>query len=165
VSAADSGPAARTVRDADAQDLFGLLALCFAEYPGCFVDPHEDMPDIRTPTCWLARPGGAFWVVEDARGRVGACIAVDRPEPEVGELHRLYVRPDLRGAGLARGLIAMAERHAAAQGARSVIAWSDTRFLRAHALYRGLGYDRRGLERRIGDISNSAEYCFERALA
>ncbi len=33
----------RPARDDDAQDLFGLLALCFADYPGCYVDPHEDL--------------------------------------------------------------------------------------------------------------------------
>ena len=45
--------AIRRARDDDAQDLFGLLALCFAEYPGCYVDPHEDLTDLRTPGRYL----------------------------------------------------------------------------------------------------------------
>ncbi|HZB37304.1 MAG TPA: hypothetical protein VE443_04790, partial [Beijerinckiaceae bacterium] len=71
--------AIRRARDDDAQDLFGLLALCFAEYPGCYVDPHEDLTDLRTPGRSFADNGGAFWVAEDARGRVCACIGVDYP--------------------------------------------------------------------------------------
>src|ERR671912_2798785 len=73
------GLALRPARDDDAQDLFGLLALCFAEYPGCYVDPHEDLTDLRTPGRSFADNGGAFWVAEDARGRVCACIGVDYP--------------------------------------------------------------------------------------
>jgi putative acetyltransferase len=42
-------PVLRSVVDEDAQDLFGLLSLCFAEYPGCFVDPHDDLKDLRAP--------------------------------------------------------------------------------------------------------------------
>jgi len=62
----------RPAADADAQDLFGLLSLCFAEYPGCFVDPHDDLPDLRAPGSSFDRRGGAFWVVDDERGRVCA---------------------------------------------------------------------------------------------
>lgn len=168
-------PLLRTARDDDAQDLFGLLSLCFAEYPGCFVDPHEDLPDLVRPGHWHERRaksddnadgwllGGEFLVVEDERGRVCACVAVDFPEGSVAELHRLYVRPDCRGRGLARRLTAHAEALARAAGAKRMILWSDTRFTKAHALYASLGY-LRGPTRALGDISNSREYFFERAL-
>ena len=55
----------RLARDADAQDLFGLLALCFEEYPGCFVDPHDDLSDLLRAGSSFADRGGAFFVVED----------------------------------------------------------------------------------------------------
>ncbi|MFL5109420.1 MAG: GNAT family N-acetyltransferase, partial [Microvirga sp.] len=99
------GALPRLARDEDAQDLFGLLALCFAEYPGCYVDPHEDLSDLRDPSRSFAARGGAFWVAEDQRGRVCASIAIDYPAERTGELHRLYVRPDQRRRGLGERLI------------------------------------------------------------
>ena len=95
-SAAATTLPVRPARDEDAQDLFGLLALCFAEYPGCYVDPHHDLVDLRMSAGSYAGNGGAFWVAEDSRGRVCACLGVDYPSGGAGELHRLYVRPDLR---------------------------------------------------------------------
>lgn len=163
-------PLVRPARDGDAQDLFGLITLCFAEYAGCYMDPHEDMPDIARAGGWAARVsegralGGAFLVVEDAGGRVGACIAVDFPVDDVAEIHRLYVRPDLRGKGLAARLVGECERIARDAGARSIVAWSDTRFSTAHRLYERLGYARMGETRALGDISNSMEYHFHRSL-
>jgi putative acetyltransferase len=154
----------RPVTDADAQDLYGLLTLCFAEYPGCYIDPHEDMPDLLRPTSWLAGRTGVFWVVEDARTRVKACMAVDLPEKGVAELHRLYVRPDCRGQGLARGLLDDAEAWALKRGAVRLVAWSDTRFATAHALYQKRGYVRQSGSRQLNDVSNSSEFCFIKAV-
>lgn len=157
-------PVLRPARDEDAQDLFGLLALCFAEYPGCFVDPHDDLPDLRAPGSSFAPRNGAFWVLDDERGRVRACVSVDFPEPGVAELHRLYVRPDQRRRGLGRLLVRHAEEHARRNGARRLFFWSDTRFTDAHRLYEGMGYARDGSTRDLGDISNSVEYRFEKKL-
>lgn len=156
--------AIRPARDSDAQDLFGLLALCFADYPGCYVDPHDDLPELLAPAASMARKGGAFWVAEDERGRVCACVSVDFPEAGFAELHRLYVRPDQRRQGLAERLIRLAEDHARGRGAGRMVFWSDTRFVTAHRLYDRLGYERIGGTRNLGDISNSVEYRFEKDL-
>jgi putative acetyltransferase len=153
----------RPVRDADAQGLLGLIALCFAGYPGCFVDPHDDLPDLVQPTQSKLALEGTFDVVEDARGHVAACVGVDFPKPDTAELHRLYVRPDLRGQGLAKLLTARMEAFARARGASRMILWSDTRFTTAHALYAKLGYIR-GITRSLGDVSHSREFFFEKAL-
>jgi putative acetyltransferase len=161
------GDPALTIRraaDHDAQDLFGLLALCFADYPGCFVDPHEDLPDLRAPESSFDRKGGAFWVVEDERGRICACVAVDYPGAGMAELHRLYVRPDQRRRGLGETLVRLAEDHARGQGAATMVFWSDTRFTTAHRLYERLGYRQAGETRDLGDISNSVEFRFEKGL-
>jgi putative acetyltransferase len=154
----------RRAEDRDAQDLFGLLTLCFAAYPGCFTDPHDDLADLRRPGAAFRGEGEAFLVLEDETGRVCACVAVDRPEPGVGELHRLYVRPDRRGRGLARDLVAVAEGIARAAGAARMRLWSDTRFLDAHRLYARLGYAPQGGTRALGDVSNSVEQGFARDL-
>ena len=161
---AERAYAVRLATDDDAQDLFGLLSLCFADYPGCFVDPHDDLPDLLRPGASFSAKGGAFWVVEDARGRVCACVAVDYPEAGRAELHRLYVRPDERRRGLGEMLVRQAEAHAREKGARAIHFWSDTRFAAAHRLYERLGYERHGGTRELGDISNTVEYRFEKQL-
>jgi putative acetyltransferase len=157
-------PTIRPVADGDAQDIFGLIAICYAEYPGCFVDPHDDLPDLRAPSVSYTASGGAFWAVEDERGRVCACVAVDFPEAGIAELHRLYVRPDMRGQGLGSRLVREAESHARQRGADRLVLWSDTRFTTAHRLYSRLGYARTDGQRQLADISQSAEYRFEKAL-
>ncbi len=158
-------PLIRPVRDADAQGLLGLIALCFADYPGCVVDPHDDLPDLVRPTQSKLALEGAFEVVEDAHGHVAACVGVDFPESGVAELHRLYVRPDRRGQGLAKILTARMEDFARARGATRMILWSDTRFATAHALYAKLGYAQLEYTRSLGDISRSREFGFEKALS
>ncbi len=157
-------PPVRPARDDDAQDLFGLLTLCFAEYPGCYTDPHHDLRDLRQPGSSFASQGGAFWVVDDERGRVCACVALDVPEAGVAELHRLYVRPDQRRRGLGEIMVRLAEDEARRQGASRMVFWSDTRFTAAHRLYGRLGYRRADETRALGDVSNSVEHRFEKAL-
>jgi GNAT superfamily N-acetyltransferase len=157
-------PFVRPVRDTDAQDLIGLITLSFAEYPGCYFDPHGDMPDIVRPARSRMATEGAFLVVEDATGRVCACVGLDFPEAGTAELHRLYVRPDMRGRGLAKDLTRSMEETARARGAARMILWSDTRFARAHTLYEGLGYVRGAATRSLGDISLSREFFFEKRL-
>jgi GNAT superfamily N-acetyltransferase len=154
----------RPVRDQDAQELFGLLTLCFADYPGCYVDPHDDLADLLCPASAVAAKGGRFWVVDDPMGRIGACVTVDFPAVDTAELHRVYVRHDLRRRGLAERLVRLAEAEARERGARRMFFWSDTRFAPAHRFYQKLGYRRVGEERELGDISASREYRFEKEL-
>ncbi len=154
----------REARDSDAQDLFGLLALCFADYPGCYVDPHDDLQDLRTPASSSVEKRGRFWVADDERGRVCACVSVEFPEGGIAELHRLYVRPDQRRQGLAERLVRLVESHAAGQGASRVMFWSDTRFRDAHRLYERRGYVRGPATRDLGDVSNSVEYYYSKLL-
>ncbi len=154
----------RPALNSDTQDLFGLLALCFAEYPGCFVDPHDDLKDMLAPETSYSASGGAFWVIEDERGRVGACCGVSLPVSGIAELHRLYVRPDMRRRGLARRFIQRVEAFAKEAKATKLILWSDTRFTNAHQLYLANGFTQVGNPKPLGDISNSMEYAFEKNL-
>jgi putative acetyltransferase len=55
------------------------------------------------------------------------------------------------------------EGHAAEHGASRMVMWSDTRFTKAHAHYRGLGYAA-GVTRSLGDVSTTREFFFEKAL-
>jgi putative acetyltransferase len=154
----------RLAETRDSQDLFGLITLCFAQYPGCFTDPHDDLPDLVDPGSSYAAKGGHFLVLEDESSRIAACIALDFPEERIAELHRLYVRPDWQGRSLGRQLVAHVEELARRSGAGRMILWSDTRFSAAHALYAKLGYRRGSNTRSLGDISQSREFFFEKML-
>jgi putative acetyltransferase len=154
----------RPVRDDDAQDLIGLITLCFADYPGCVFDPHDDMPDIIQPSQSKLATQGQFLVVEDMRGRIAACIGVNFPDDQTAELHRLYVRQDMRGQGLAQLLTTRMEDFARQRGAKRMILWTDTRFTKAHQLYDKLGYSISSITRSLGDISLSREFFFEKPL-
>jgi putative acetyltransferase len=160
----DTRPVIRPATDADAQDLFGLLALCFADYPGCYVDPHDDLPDLRAPGSSFSETGGACWAIEDERGRVCASAGVSFHPDGTAELQRLYVRPDQRGQGFGSLLVRHVESYARERGARRIILWSDTRFTTAHRLYKGLGYEQAEGQRQLTDISNSAEFNFTKDL-
>ncbi|WP_349367643.1 GNAT family N-acetyltransferase [Salinarimonas sp.] len=155
---------ARAALDADAQDLFGLITLAFAEYPGCYVDPHDDYPELVRPATSAAEKGALLWVVEDARGRVRGCIGLKASHEGVGELKTLYVRPDQRRKGLGACLVGLVEETARARGDRRLILWSDTRFTTAHRLYERLGFARDGEERALGDVSGSWEYPYAKEL-
>lgn len=154
----------RNALNTDTQDLFGLISLCFAEYPGCFVDPHNDLVDLLQPEKCYMDKNGTLWVIEDETGRICACCGVDFQTPDTAELHRLYVRKDSRKKGLAQTLLRCAEEHARRQGARNLILWSDTRFKTAHEFYAKTGFEKLDDGRVLNDISNSSEYGFRKIL-
>lgn len=158
-----ASPTIRDGCDADSWDLIGLIAACWAEYPGCVLDVHGEEPWLLAPATALTATGGRLWVAESA-GRVVGCIAL-RPtvDSETLELKSLYVARTARRAGLASRLVALVEQEAAGLGARQVALWSDTRFLDAHALYRRLGY-REGGTRSLADLSRSVESYFCKLL-
>lgn len=158
-------PVARAVVDADAQELFGLITLAFAAYPGCYVDPHDDYPDLVRPATRAAATGARLWVVEDVRGRVRGCVGLKAANAEgAAELKTLYVRPDQRRRGLGAHLVRLVETEARARGDRRLGLWTDTRFTDAHHLYERMGFVRTGPERALHDVSGSLEYPYAKPL-
>jgi GNAT superfamily N-acetyltransferase len=91
-------------------------------------------PDEMTP------PRGAFVVISE-KGRPLACGGLKTHGPGLGEIKRMYVRPDARRRGVARVLLGALESEARALGMTAVVL--DTRVPEAAAavaLYRATGY-------------------------
>jgi len=91
----------------------------------------------------LSRPGVLFAVARDAEGLALGCGAMV-VGPAYGEIKRMYTRPEARGLGIGRRLLAFLEGEAQARG--RTLFWLETGYLQAEALrlYARCGYGRRG---------------------
>lgn len=154
----------RDVVDADADQVIDLVRSCYAEFEGVVFDLDAELAELRGPASWAELQGGLFWVVEIDDQIIGSIALVPTAAPKVVELHRLYVRSAIRGAGIGAKLCGLVETQAREQGARFIELWSDTRFEAAHRLYERLGYVRGTETRELHDKSNSTEYYYRKAL-
>ena len=155
--------AIRDARDQDAEALIGLIEPIWLSYPGIVFDVDAEVPELRAIATVFDAKGGRFWVAErDGRvvGSVGVAPAAD---PMGAELHKLYVSPDLRRAGLASRLLETVDTEARQGGARFLELWTDSRFTEAHAFYERHGFARADV-RRLDDLSRSTEYRYRRSL-
>ena len=84
-------------------------------------------------------PQGSLRLADDANGAAGiACLQQIRPG--VGEIKRMYVRPEARGAGIGRALLAGVLQDARAASYQRV-RLDSVRFMHAaHSLYRSAGF-------------------------
>ena len=157
-------PLIRDARDDDSWDLIGLIAACWAEYPGCILDVHGEEPWLLAPATAYREQGGHLWVAE-LDGRIVASVAL-RPaaEPDGIALKSLYVARAARRRGLGDRLTALVEDEARRRGATFVELWTDTRFADAHRLYERRGYVRGPDTRELHDLSKSVEYYYRKEL-
>lgn len=124
------------------------------------LDVDLEAPELRTLASHYAARGGALWIAGDGEGMV----ATAPDEEGAWEICRVYVHPRQHGTGLGARLLATAEAHAAASGARTLFLWTDTRFERAHRFYEKQGYRRTGEMCELHDIANSIEYRFVKKM-
>lgn len=177
VDALGRGLGLRTVTDTDRPALRRVVGGAYAEY-GCgeLWSEGEDA-DLEAPATYAAAHGRRWWVVTDpaaaapegeAAPRVVASCALGPAGVRAGRptvaLHRLYLEPAVRGAGLATALVVAAAAEARRDGADVLIAWSDTRLVAAHARYAALGFRRAEDTRELHDPAGTVEYRFELEL-
>jgi putative acetyltransferase len=84
--------------------------------------------------------------------------------PGTVELQRLYVARRWRRLGVAATLAGRVERAALDRSAERIELWSDSRFADAHRFYERHGYVRSGPDRHLGDLSQTVERHYEKAL-
>jgi GNAT superfamily N-acetyltransferase len=88
----------------------------------------------------MGPPAGVTLVGFDDGGRPVAVGGVKRLEPEVAEIKRMYVVPDVRRRGVARELLAALEDAARALGYRRARLDTGPRQPHAERFYRSAGY-------------------------
>jgi putative acetyltransferase len=84
-------------------------------------------------------PATSF-LVADRQGDAVGCIGLMPVVAGVGEIKRMYVRPDQRGQGIARRLIGSAEALARHRGATTLRLATGSRQPEAITLYESLDY-------------------------
>jgi putative acetyltransferase len=100
-------------------------------------------PEVNGMSAAYARLGCAYWVVEDATGRVvggGGIAPLDGGEPGVCELKKMYFLPQARGHGLGERLLRQGLAFAREAGYRTCYLETLAGMEQAQKLYRRLGF-------------------------
>lgn len=96
---------------------------------------EQDMENLEK----FSPPGGRIVVAIDEDKVVGlGCLK--HLKLDIGEIKRMYLRPDARGAGLGRALLNSLLAHAKATGYSCVRLDSAGFMEAAHSLYRSVGF-------------------------
>jgi GNAT superfamily N-acetyltransferase len=95
---------------------------------------------VHAPAEVFDGPGGGMLLATLDGVPVG-CVGLRRIDERTAELKRMYVRPQARGRGVARALLAACEQHAAALGYEQI--WLETGTMQPEAvsLYLTSGYE------------------------
>lgn len=89
-----------------------------------------------------APPFGGLWLATANGGRAAGCVALRRLGAGVGEMKRLYVRPDYRGSGLGRRLIEAVVAEATGLGYDCLRLDTTPEMAAAIRLYEAVGFVR-----------------------
>ena len=120
----------------DAEALMAMLDAEVADmYQGTAVGTGALSAELR------AAFNGVFLIVR-RRGAPVACGGVLILDAATAELRRIYARPEERGSGVARALMARLERATAERGLSRILLVTGDRQARARRFYEALGYTR-----------------------
>ena len=122
---------------ADRADIFsptarGLIEALNAELSSRY--PEDGATHFRLDPEEVA-PGRGTFLVAVREGRPLGCGAVRRIEAGVGEVKRMYVAPEARGAGIGRAVLQALEAEARALGCARLVLETGVRQPEAIALY------------------------------
>jgi GNAT superfamily N-acetyltransferase len=92
----------------------------------------------RLPAPYLP-PSGGIWVAWQGDDAVG-CVALQALSPNIGEVKRMYVRPEKRGQGIARILANLVVEEARTRGYERLRLGTLSTMHPAQTLYTSLGF-------------------------
>jgi GNAT superfamily N-acetyltransferase len=115
-----------------------LLSEYYAEISARYPDWKPELGSTAS-VADMSPPGGSFLVAYVSGEPVG-CGTVKRFDDVTGEIKRIFVRPEGRGHGVARRILAALEEAAAAIGYTRVVLDTGERLPEAQALFRSSGY-------------------------
>jgi putative acetyltransferase len=121
--------------------------------------------DVLLDVPQLEAPNTLVYVARDGDGSaigIAAIVATDDVEGRRGELTRMYVDADARGAGIASALIERIETDAAARGLREIVLEAGRLQHPALALYAKHGYRR--VERFGRYVGEPSSVCMAKSL-
>jgi len=127
-------------------DLNGYL-LTLAPPEACFHMTVEDMANLDT-TVFVAR---------DEQGKAVGVGALRRHGP-VGEVKRMYTRPEVRGQGIGGAILGAIVHQARAEGLRRMVLETGNRHPEAWRLYERSGFRRCGPVLEYADNGHSVFY-------
>lgn len=161
---APSDSSAETVRfeivDPRSDDAIGAMTQYFEELERLFEHGFDPGDTLIVDAAAFDRPEGAF-VVLRAIGRVIGCGGSLTLAPGIGEIKRMWIHPDWRGRGLARGLLERLEHEVSDSGNHTVRLDTNAVLAPAIAMYERLGY--RPIDRY--NDNPYAHHWFEKSLA
>ncbi|WP_331766687.1 GNAT family N-acetyltransferase [Embleya sp. NBC_00896] len=129
-------------------DALALLRAYFVEVSDRYYRLHEGRDSTpaeiedglaAAPSDDLAAPTGAF-LIGTYGGEPAACAGLRVLDARTAELCRVFVRPDLRGTGGGRQLMAAVDEAARALGAERIVLDTRLDLVEARALYTRNGY-------------------------
>jgi putative acetyltransferase len=140
--------------ECDSPDFVALVSALDSELEARYPGLSEDAP--------AAAQDPLVAVVAYCSDTPIGCGALRELEPGVGEIKRMFVLPEARGLGAARGMLEVLERQGRALGYSAVRLGSGVRQPEALALYESSGYRRIPL---FGEYEGAELcVCYEKAL-
>lgn len=131
ITLAAESPMQDEVRELVAELDAHLSALTPAEFN--YLLPVEQLAEPKT-TLWVARDGG----------RAVACGALKRHDKRIGEVKRMYTRPDWQGQGIGRRLLGEIVNAATEDGLEVLVLETGNQHPSAWAIYEKAGFSRCG---------------------
>jgi GNAT superfamily N-acetyltransferase len=128
----------------DSADAVALLRLYFTDVVGRYYNRPASSAEVdavmsEDPSGGLVPPGGLFLLARVGDSPAG-CVGLRLLAPDIAEIKRMFVRPEMRGLGGGSQLLGAVEHAARELGARSTRLDTRHDLIEARSLYGRHGY-------------------------